>query len=104
MQGILHIVILDEKAVAASFLYEKITSLTVGRFIYREVLLTLGGFLYEDIFAKSFYMLGKIYEQKGQKEKAIENYAKFFDLWKDADPELSEVADAKQKLTSMQAH
>jgi tetratricopeptide (TPR) repeat protein len=49
-------------------------------------------------------MLGKIYEQKGQKEKAIENYKKFLDLWKDADPGLPEVEDARQRLAAMQAH
>jgi len=79
--------------------YEKITSLTFGGFLYG-----VGRFLYGDIFAKSFYMLGKIYEQKGQKEKAIENYKKFLDLWKDADPGLPEVEDARQRLAAMQAH
>ncbi len=69
--------------------YENITSLTPGRF------------LYGDIFAKSFYMLGKIYEHKGQKEKAIENYTKFLDLWKDADPGLPEFEDAKKRLSSL---
>jgi serine/threonine protein kinase/predicted Zn-dependent protease len=69
--------------------YENITSLTLGRFSYG------------DIFAKSFYMLGKIYEQKGQKEKAIENYTKFLDLWKDADPGLPEFEDAKKRLSSL---
>ncbi len=39
-----------------------------------------------DIHAKSFYMLGKIHEQQGNTAKAIENYEKFLDLWKDADP------------------
>jgi tetratricopeptide (TPR) repeat protein len=69
--------------------YEKITSLTLGRY------------LYGDMFAKSFYMLGKTYEQKGQKEKAVENYKKFLDLWKDADPGLRELEDAKKHLSSL---
>jgi tetratricopeptide (TPR) repeat protein len=69
--------------------YEKTTSLTLGRF------------LYGDIFAKSFYMLGKIYEQKGQKEKAIENYAKFLDLRKDADPGRPEIEDARKRLAAL---
>jgi tetratricopeptide (TPR) repeat protein len=69
--------------------YENITSLTLGRFSYG------------DIFAKSFYMLGKIYEQKGQKEKAIENYTKFLDLWINADPGLPEVEDARKRLAGL---
>ena len=66
--------------------YEKITALTVGRIMYG------------DIYAKSFYMLGKIYEEQGDKDKAIEHYEKFLSLWKDADPGLPEVEDASTKL------
>ncbi|MFX0206262.1 MAG: tol-pal system YbgF family protein [Candidatus Hodarchaeota archaeon] len=69
--------------------YEKIISLTVDR-IY-----------YGDIYAKSFYMLGKIYEQKGWKGKAIEHYSKFLMLWKDADPGIAEVEDARERLVGL---
>ncbi len=47
-------------------------------------------------------MLGKIYEEKGWKGKAIEHYEKFLDLWKDADPGIAEVDDAKKKLAGLQ--
>jgi cytochrome c-type biogenesis protein CcmH/NrfG len=43
-------------------------------------------------------MLGKIAEQQGDKARAGQNYRKFLDLWKDADPGLPEVADAKRRL------
>jgi tetratricopeptide (TPR) repeat protein len=69
--------------------YEKITLLTYGRAENGE------------IYAKSFYMLGKTYEQQGQKAKAIEHYEKFFDLWKDADPGIAEVEDAKKRLAGL---
>jgi tetratricopeptide (TPR) repeat protein/TolB-like protein/predicted Ser/Thr protein kinase len=54
-----------------------------------------------DIYAKSFYMLGKIAEQRGWPGKAIEHYEKFLEVWKDADPDIPEVEDAKAKLASL---
>jgi serine/threonine protein kinase/tetratricopeptide (TPR) repeat protein len=66
--------------------YEKITLLTYGRL--------LDG----DIYAKAYYMLGKIADQQGDKTLARENYRKFLDLWKDADSGLPEVPDAKARL------
>jgi hypothetical protein len=41
---------------------------------------------------------GKIYEQKGNTAKAIEHYEKFLDLWKDSDPGIAEVDDARGRL------
>ena len=70
--------------------YERITALTTGR-------LPFG-----DVYAKSFYMLGRIYEQKGLKGKAIEHYGKFLELWKDADPGIPEVEDARKRLATIQ--
>jgi tetratricopeptide (TPR) repeat protein len=69
--------------------YERIQSLNIGRIIYG------------DIFANSFYMLGKIYEQQGDTAKAIEHYEKFLDLWKDADPGIAELEDAKKRLAGL---
>jgi len=69
--------------------YEKISMMTSGR---------LG---YGAIYTKSFFMLGKIYEQTGQNTKAIEHYEKFLDLWKDADPGISEVEGARKRLAGL---
>jgi len=63
--------------------------------------LTLGRLFYGDIYAKSYYMLGKIFEQKGWQGKAIESYEKFLDLWKDADPGIAEVEDARERLAGL---
>jgi tetratricopeptide (TPR) repeat protein len=68
----------------------------------RIIFLTSGRFYYGDIYAKSFYMLGKISEEKGWEGKAIEHYEKFLDLWKDADPGIPEVEDARERLAELQ--
>jgi hypothetical protein len=47
-------------------------------------------------------MLGKIAEQRGWPGKAIEYYEKFLEIWKDADPGLPEVEDAKARLSALQ--
>ncbi len=56
---------------------------------------------YGDIYAMSFYMLGRIFEELGNERKALENYEKFLDLWKNADPGLPEVDDSRTRLAAM---
>jgi len=69
--------------------YERIQSIITGRLYYG------------DVYVRSFYMLGKIHEEQGKKAKAIENYEKFLDLWKDADPGFPEVEDVKKRLAEL---
>jgi hypothetical protein len=38
--------------------------------------------------APSFKRLGEVYESRGDRQRALENYGKFVELWKEADPEL----------------
>ena len=47
--------------------------------------------------------LGELYEAKGEREKAASHYAKFIELWKNADAELQpHVSEAKEKLARLQ--
>jgi tetratricopeptide (TPR) repeat protein/TolB-like protein len=82
--------------------YERAGEIDKARQEYEEISrLTCGRFFYGDIYAKSFYLLGKIAEQKGDKNTAIVKFQKFLSLWKDADPGLPEVDDAKKRLARL---
>ena len=65
--------------------FEKITSLTTGRLKWG------------DLYAKSFYWLGKLYQNKGWTGRAVESYKKFLEIWDGADPTLPELMDARKQ-------
>jgi tetratricopeptide (TPR) repeat protein len=51
----------------------------------------------------AYYLLGLAYEKSGWNEKAIEKYEEFLDIWKNADPGIPEVEDAKERLEKLRA-
>jgi tetratricopeptide (TPR) repeat protein len=67
----------------------------------RIVNLSFGRLRFGDIYSKSFYWLAKIYQKKGWKGKAIENFEKFILLWKEADSWHNELKDAKKQLITL---
>ena len=69
--------------------YENIASMTMGK-LYRG-----------DIYARAFYRRGRIDEEQGLKDRAKEQYGKFLDLWKDADPGIPQVEDARKRLAAL---
>jgi tetratricopeptide (TPR) repeat protein len=69
--------------------YERIQALTVGRLQWG------------DIYALSFYWLGKTYQKIGAGDKAKYNFQKFLRLWENADPGRPEMDDARKQLASL---
>ena len=53
--------------------------------------------------AYGYYGLGLTFSKYEKYEKAIENFEIFLDLWKDADPGLAEVEDARNRLASLKS-
>jgi tetratricopeptide (TPR) repeat protein len=49
-------------------------------------------------WARSFYVLGQIYERAGDQARAREQYRRFVELWGDGDMERDWVSQARQKL------
>lgn len=76
----------------AMFLYElAVTYFEAGdpenaRERFEQVIsMTFGRVYFGDLYAESHYYLGKIYREKGWKEKAKQAYAAFLSLWQDSD-------------------
>ena len=65
---------------------EELTALTIGRQHWA------------DLYVKGFFWLGKISEEQGNLDEAVSFYRKFLELWKDADPGIEELAQARKRL------
>ena len=50
---------------------------------------------------KAYYWSGVAYEQLGQREKALEEYEEFLDIWKKADFNSPEILDAKTRVAKL---
>ena len=50
---------------------------------------------------KSYYNLGVAYQESGRPEKAAEQFQTFLEIWKDADPDIESVRDARQRLAQL---
>ncbi len=70
--------------------------------LYLRLLALNGGRLqHPDLFALSHHAVGRIRQSKGDLEGAGESLTMFLSLWKDADPGLPEVEDAKRRLAAL---
>ena len=48
------------------------------------------------------FRLAQVYEQLGDTDRARHWYERFLDDWKDADPDIPEVIEARERLASLQ--
>ncbi|MBP1732452.1 MAG: serine/threonine protein kinase, partial [Deltaproteobacteria bacterium] len=68
-----------------------------------EVALKKPPHLLGPIIPRYYYRVARLYEQKGMKEKAIENYTQFLKVWGKADPVYKEPADARKRLARLKS-
>jgi hypothetical protein len=54
-----------------------------------------------DLYALSHYAAGRIRQDHGDPAGARQSLAAFLELWKNADPGLPEVEDAKSRLAAL---
>jgi tetratricopeptide (TPR) repeat protein len=59
--------------------------------------------VWSNMAVKAYYLLGVAYEKSGWNKKAIEEYEEFLDIWKNADPGIKEVEDAKERVGKLRA-
>ena len=78
-----------DKAIAE---YERITTLNLEIGLDRPL-----------IHPMSRYRLARLYEETGQREKAIEQYEEALAIWSNAEEGLFEVEDARKKLETLKA-
>jgi len=94
------------KAQAFNLLRDRDKAVQLYRqFLNRVLLRSYGagdGFHYFLEHAYVPYFLGKIYEEQGNKQLAIESYAKALQNWKNADHDFPELRDAKARLAKLQ--
>ena len=79
--------------------YERAGDLEKATETYQNILtLTTGRLRWGDIYTRSHYRLGRLYQKKGSPAEAASLFEKFLELWKNADPDLPEIDDAKKQM------
>jgi class 3 adenylate cyclase/tetratricopeptide (TPR) repeat protein len=60
-------------------------------------------FEYNPNYARSHFMLAQVYADKGMTDMATKEYRKFLEIWKDADYDLPELAEARKNLEDLRS-
>jgi tetratricopeptide (TPR) repeat protein len=53
------------------------------------------------LYAPSFFLLGKALEMRGDVQPATEAFSRFLDLWRDADADIPDLAEARGRLVAL---
>jgi serine/threonine protein kinase/Tfp pilus assembly protein PilF len=53
------------------------------------------------LYVRSFYQIARTLQEQGKDEEALASYRQFLDLWKDADPGIPMLQDARQQLRAL---
>jgi tetratricopeptide (TPR) repeat protein len=52
-------------------------------------------------YPKYHYYVARLYQQQGQKNRAIEHLKRFLEIWKNADEDIPELIDAQKRYTEL---
>ena len=58
---------------------------------------------YGDLYALSFYRLGRCYQSQSRPAEAAHSYEKFLEIWKGADPAIPEIKSASEALKQLKS-
>tara|TARA_X000000368_G_C23027974_1_gene711139 strand:- start:42 stop:2060 length:2019 start_codon:yes stop_codon:yes gene_type:complete len=58
-------------------------------------------YVFDQFWPKQFYLQGLAYEGLGDERNAIESYREFLNIWSEADDDLPEIIDAKNRLNTL---
>jgi len=82
--------------------YHGTGELEKARASFEEILaMTSGRLFYPEFYVLALYELGKVFQDQGNTQKAVEYFERFLESWKDADPGLPEVGDAKERVAAL---
>ncbi len=56
---------------------------------------------YPPLAARGYFLLGAAYQKAGRNDESIRHFQTFLEIWKDADPDLDEVSDAKKRIQEL---
>jgi pentatricopeptide repeat protein len=55
----------------------------------------------QEYWIRSHYLLGRLYEERGERAKAIQHYEDFLNIWIEADDDIPMLIDAKKRLAGL---
>jgi tetratricopeptide (TPR) repeat protein len=82
--------------------YSRTGELEKAQASFEEILtMTSGRLFYPELYVLALYELGRVFQDLGNTGRAMESFERFLEFWKDPDPGLPEVADAKERVAEL---